>query len=801
MAKKPGPVAGSLGNTDYYYKSDGTVVDENGIPASARISAMFAAPPPAEEAAAVVAPKRKKKNNAQIAGVLKNTKYYYAPDGSIIDDQGKPAPDKIAAYFPPHEKREAIAAAMPKAPGIKAATKATGVPSKVIKQFNKNISIATNLITTNQKIMESYPKLFEQMSGVVQKMTEQNETVIRTMIQNNQEFQDKVIETLTGVKAPTQAGGSVAPKPGRKGAGRKSLKASRAAAVTSRAKGIKQAKGGMSTGSAIGLAVAGAAAVGVGAALINNASSPGGAGPGPQAPPVPLGSSGASAGEAGDRPTGKAGFNQIMESAKKAGDPFPEVVAAQWAIESGWGKHMTGKNNPFGQTGVEGREPGVRIPTPRDPGGGSKFFRSFESIDEAVAFRVKKWAPKYAGAKTAEEALMMLQNYGKTPRYAQGYNNDWMSYVTSTSNTIRGMGIDPKVPKNGTQTASTQQTTPSAPAPSGGPTTAPTTPAATTGAPERRPSATPEEAATHQANVTMLKNINDLAAKKGSGARLGEANEAKKKELEGKVAAFNQKFSLAPIQQAGTVRPLDTTGAPSQQQVQTSLAGLGNGASTIPGMVKLKTPGGIEYTVAAQYASNFKGFVDELEKSGYKIKSIGGYANRNIAGTNKKSYHSLGAAIDINPSANPHLKDGRLQTDMPPNVGAIAAKYGLGWGGNWRSSKDAMHFSMGAGEGGSASMDRSGTSPVPGAPAPDYYAGGNNNRVGAASQSYAMDRNAAACACPPTIINNTVINDNIRTIMQPSAMQFGGRHNFGTPFNQSAYAAGAAIGGLLRRLF
>jgi hypothetical protein len=44
MAKKPGPVAGSLGNTDYYYKSDGTVVDENGIPASARIAAMFAAP-------------------------------------------------------------------------------------------------------------------------------------------------------------------------------------------------------------------------------------------------------------------------------------------------------------------------------------------------------------------------------------------------------------------------------------------------------------------------------------------------------------------------------------------------------------------------------------------------------------------------------------------------------------------------------------------------------------------------------------------------------------------------------------
>lgn len=140
--------------------------------------------------------------------------------------------------------------------------------------------------------------------------------------------------------------------------------------------------------------------------------------------------------------------------------------------------------------------------------------------------------------------------------------------------------------------------------------------------------------------------------------------------------------------------------------------------SAVPGMVKLVTPGGREYTVAEQYAANFKGFVDELENSGYKINSIGGYANRNIAGTGTKSYHSLGVAIDINPSTNPHLFDGRLVTDMPSNVGAMAAKYGLGWGGNWRSSKDAMHFSMAAGEGGSVSIDRSGVSPLPGAPAP-----------------------------------------------------------------------------------
>lgn len=139
--------------------------------------------------------------------------------------------------------------------------------------------------------------------------------------------------------------------------------------------------------------------------------------------------------------------------------------------------------------------------------------------------------------------------------------------------------------------------------------------------------------------------------------------------------------------------------------------------SSTPGMVTLTTPiSKRQYVVAEQYANNFKGFVDELENSGYQIKSIGGYANRNIAGTGQKSFHALGVSIDINPSSNPHLFDGRTVTDMPSNVSAMARKYGLGWGGDWRSSKDTMHFSMAEQEGGSVRIDRSGVAPLPGAP-------------------------------------------------------------------------------------
>ena len=44
---------------------------------------------------------------------------------------------------------------------------------------------------------------------------------------------------------------------------------------------------------------------------------------------------------------------------------------------------------------------------------------------------------------------------------------------------------------------------------------------------------------------------------------------------------------------------------------------------------------------------------------------------------------------------------------MPSNTGQIAAKYGLGWGGNWKTVKDAMHFSIAKSEGGSVAIDRS----------------------------------------------------------------------------------------------
>lgn len=77
----------------------------------------------------------------------------------------------------------------------------------------------------------------------------------------------------------------------------------------------------------------------------------------------------------------------------------------------------------------------------------------------------------------------------------------------------------------------------------------------------------------------------------------------------------------------------------------------------------------------------------------YPVTSVGGYNCREVK--NKPGYwsmHAFGLAIDINPSTNPYNQT-TLKTDMPASFVALFTSAGWGWGGNWSSPKDPMHFS------------------------------------------------------------------------------------------------------------
>ena len=122
---------------------------------------------------------------------------------------------------------------------------------------------------------------------------------------------------------------------------------------------------------------------------------------------------------------------------------------------------------------------------------------------------------------------------------------------------------------------------------------------------------------------------------------------------------------------------------------------------------------GIETQVASIVAQDMQGFIDELENDfGYEITQFGGYVDRYIAGTTTKSWHASGIAIDINWATNPDNRNRRLITDLPqpPNgseMTALAAKYGLGWGGDWSGNYiDPMHFSAASNERGTLIVQR-----------------------------------------------------------------------------------------------
>lgn len=119
--------------------------------------------------------------------------------------------------------------------------------------------------------------------------------------------------------------------------------------------------------------------------------------------------------------------------------------------------------------------------------------------------------------------------------------------------------------------------------------------------------------------------------------------------------------------------------------------------------------GGVTFRCHRLAKANFVGFLDDLvSELGYRPGVVGGYNDRYISGTTRKSNHAWGAAIDIDPGKNPYYASGAggaYALPRPPAIVRLARKWGLGWGGEWNNSKDYMHFE------------------VIGAPASDTYSG------------------------------------------------------------------------------
>ena len=115
----------------------------------------------------------------------------------------------------------------------------------------------------------------------------------------------------------------------------------------------------------------------------------------------------------------------VRAAAAKAGAKFPQVVAAQWALESGWGKHTSGKNNYFGLKGsgseretkefINGQWVTIRAG-----------FIDFPDLQTCVSYLVDRWYRDYKQYKGVNRAsspeecarLLVTEGYATDPQYS-----------------------------------------------------------------------------------------------------------------------------------------------------------------------------------------------------------------------------------------------------------------------------------------------------------------------------------------------------------------------------------------------
>ena len=114
-------------------------------------------------------------------------------------------------------------------------------------------------------------------------------------------------------------------------------------------------------------------------------------------------------------------------------------------------------------------------------------------------------------------------------------------------------------------------------------------------------------------------------------------------------------------------------------------------------------------TVHKGIVDNLRKVLQEAQDAGFKVYEIQGFSWRKVSGASKMSQHSLGLAVDINvkenycvyPSsgkvdAGSFWKPGQNEYSIPTDGVLVKAfkSIGWGWGGDWKSKKDYMHFSF-----------------------------------------------------------------------------------------------------------
>lgn len=138
----------------------------------------------------------------------------------------------------------------------------------------------------------------------------------------------------------------------------------------------------------------------------------------------------------------------ISQAAANSGAKFPELVAAQWALESSFGRHPSGRFNYWGIKAT-GRSGGT-IKTTKEFVNGEWVtiearFQNFASIQDGVDYLVARWYKDYEQFKgvnraaTRDEAakLLVTEKYATDPSYSTKLSSLMKQYAPNGAKTAK----------------------------------------------------------------------------------------------------------------------------------------------------------------------------------------------------------------------------------------------------------------------------------------------------------------------------------------------------------------------------
>jgi hypothetical protein len=118
-------------------------------------------------------------------------------------------------------------------------------------------------------------------------------------------------------------------------------------------------------------------------------------------------------------------WKAVEAVARDRGARWPQVVAAQWALESGWGKHTSGRNNFFGIKGT----PGTARETKEFLNGKwvtiTDTFKDYQTPEDNIQDLIRMWYKDYKGFRGVNRAntwpeccnLLRAEGYATDPTY------------------------------------------------------------------------------------------------------------------------------------------------------------------------------------------------------------------------------------------------------------------------------------------------------------------------------------------------------------------------------------------------